>query len=311
MRPSPTGIYAGVRILAGRSNTAVRNGTIRGFTIGVTIQATANGNDISGLALSGDGQGVNTQTGVQNNPLPTSDNNVIHANTIDSNTSSAAQITGVGNRFEENSVTNNRFGLSIAGTGAVVRANRIVNNLSTGINANGQGAILSGNTVIQNSGNAINIGGPSTAVVLEGNRIEGNEIAQNGDPANSFGAINVFSSNNAVVSANRVVGIFRGTGVFAAANTVGTTISGNAISWFVDGVSINNGATNTLISGNQATQNTDDGFDVRSASTTIVGNTAMGNADWGIVAVPGVTDGGGNHAGGNGHPGQCAGVVCT
>jgi parallel beta-helix repeat protein len=310
VRPSPTQIYAGVRVLSGRSNVTVKNGTIQRFTVGITTQQNANANELTGLRLFNNGQGVLTQIS-QGNVPPGSDNNYIHDNTVQASTGTAVGLNGTGNRFESNTVADNRFGVVVPGSNTSVRNNRLANNDSTGVNLNGNNNVVVGNSIDQNTGNAVNIGGPSTTAVLQGNRIESNQIALNGDPGSSFGAINVFSSNGAVVSGNQVVGISRAIGASVAPNSVGTTISGNLFNRFVDGIFVNNGATNTRIIGNQAHQNTDDGIDVRSTSTTITANTTNFNGDWGIVAPPGVTDGGGNHAFGNGHAGQCTGVVCT
>jgi parallel beta-helix repeat protein len=309
VRPSPTGIFAGVRVFSGRTGVTVKNGTVQNFFVGETTQVNANGNEITGLTLSGNGQGLSTQT--TTSPPASSDNNYIHGNTIVASTNAPVSLGGSGSRFESNEVVNNRFGVAVGGSNTSVRSNRISGNGSTGINVNGSNNVVSGNGIDQNSGNAVNIGGPSTVDTLQGNRIEANQISLNGDPANTFGAINVFSSSGAVVSGNQIVGISRATGVFVAANSVNTTISNNVLSRFSDGINVANGATNTSIVANQAFQNLDDGIDVGSPSTTITANTANANADWGIVAVVGVVDGGGNHASGNGHVGQCLRVVCT
>jgi hypothetical protein len=54
----------------------------------------------------------------------------------------------------------------------------------------------------------------------------------------------------------------------------------------------------------------DDGFDVRSRSTSLTSNRAVRNADLGIEAVLGVIDGAGNRASGNGDARQCVNVSC-
>jgi parallel beta-helix repeat protein len=79
----------------------------------------------------------------------------------------------------------------------------------------------------------------------------------------------------------------------------------------IDGVFVPVGSRNTLIVGNRAVFNGDDGIDVNSSTTTIRGNTANENGDLGIEAVPGVTDGGGNRARNNGDPRQCVNVDCN
>jgi parallel beta-helix repeat protein len=77
-----------------------------------------------------------------------------------------------------------------------------------------------------------------------------------------------------------------------------------------DGIRIAAAASNTLVRGNSAHENGDDGIDVRSASTRVGDNTANYNGDFGIDAVAGVTDLGGNAASGNGNPLQCRNVFC-
>jgi parallel beta-helix repeat protein len=64
-------------------------------------------------------------------------------------------------------------------------------------------------------------------------------------------------------------------------------------------------ANNSLLRNNVAVRAGDDGFAIRSQTTTLIDNRAVRNAKLGINAVLGVTDGGGNRAHGNGNPGQC------
>jgi hypothetical protein len=59
-----------------------------------------------------------------------------------------------------------------------------------------------------------------------------------------------------------------------------------------------------------ANSNSDDGIDVRSATTRLRDNHADDNGDFGIDAVVGVVDLGGNTASGNGNPLQCRNVFC-
>lgn len=66
----------------------------------------------------------------------------------------------------------------------------------------------------------------------------------------------------------------------------------------------------SLLIGNLARRSGDDGFAVRSSSTKLVRNRAVGNDDLGIKAVEGVSDGGGNRASGNGDLRQCVNVRC-
>lgn len=104
--------------------------------------------------------------------------------------------------------------------------------------------------------------------------------------------------------------------VSATTPTTGTIVRNNHVTdAALDGYSVGiNGpgdVTGTLLQNNTALRSGDDGFDVRSATTTITSNDAEHNADLGIYAVKGVTDGGGNRASNNGAPWQCRNVVCT
>jgi hypothetical protein len=59
-----------------------------------------------------------------------------------------------------------------------------------------------------------------------------------------------------------------------------------------DGILVDAGSINTLILGNFAVRNTDDGIDIDSPGATVTGNDADRNGDLGIDAVIGVLDGG-------------------
>jgi parallel beta-helix repeat protein len=83
-----------------------------------------------------------------------------------------------------------------------------------------------------------------------------------------------------------------------------------ANSSLADGIVVAGNATATVLKGNTASENGDDGIRVDAAETTLTRNTANFNRDLGIEAVPGVIDGGGNRARGNGNPLQCTNVAC-
>ena len=66
-----------------------------------------------------------------------------------------------------------------------------------------------------------------------------------------------------------------------------------------EGISVYNGATNTLVKGNAANSNIFNGIDIEGdagAGTDVGGNTALNNGQYGIRAVVAVTDLGGNKA---------------
>jgi parallel beta-helix repeat protein len=76
-----------------------------------------------------------------------------------------------------------------------------------------------------------------------------------------------------------------------------------------DGFRIEAAASGTVLRGNTAARNPDDGIDVESPSTSLLDNAATDNGDFGIEAVPGVFAVG-NRASGNGNPLRCLNIVC-
>jgi hypothetical protein len=68
-------------------------------------------------------------------------------------------------------------------------------------------------------------------------------------------------------------------------------------------------ATDTLVAGNRASRNQDDGINVGAPGARLIGNVANDNGAVGIRAVPGVF-GVGNRASGNGDRLQCLNAVC-
>lgn len=341
VRPTPDNIYSGVNVNNGRTGVTVTNGTIRGFTIGVTTQVNANGNEFSLLHLVNNGQGILTQfnpsTGAASN------NNYFHDNIIEGSTGAngpAVWLQGHGHRFQNNIVRNNvNSGLTLTGDNNTVSgnditantflgielrggsassadrntvvSNRVSANGATGIAINGDENVVSGNQLADNRGNGINVGGPDSPRRWVGNRIEGNSMSGTGRVDQQFHTIGLLAAESTTVASNRVVGIGRGFGIFVGPNTGGSVISNNQLTNNLDGIHVAAGAGQTTVQGNQAVQNVDDGIDVRSPSTVITANMSAYNANLGIRAVPGVVDGGGNRAFGNGDPRQCINVTCT
>jgi parallel beta-helix repeat protein len=76
-----------------------------------------------------------------------------------------------------------------------------------------------------------------------------------------------------------------------------------------DGFRVESAAIGTVLRGNTANGNPDDGIDVESPGTALLHNTANDNGDLGIEAVPGVFAVG-NRASSNGNPLQCLNVIC-
>lgn len=313
VRPAPDQIYAGVRVNS--PGAVVKNGRIQGFTIAVTTTAGGDNVEVTGLTLQSNGEGYLTQSGAPGGQPPFSDNTWFHNNTILGSTSLAMFIQGNGHRIESNNIVDNAAGVAIAGSGVTFRSNTVTGNRATGVNVGGNvlgdNNLVTGNSIMNNTGNGVNIGGPSTAKVLQGNRLENNRITVNGDPAHTYGAVNVFSSNAAVVSGNQVVGISRAIGIALNSGSVNTLVSGNQLTLNTDGIFVSTTAAGSNLVGNTAMQNVGDGIRVASSATTLTANGAFQNAAFGIRAVNGVTDGGGNKASGNGVA-QCSpALTCT
>lgn len=282
----PYGVTAGVRVEA--NGATVRNGTIRGFNVGVTTLSSAGGANITGLTLTGNRNAVllqfNPDTGVSSN------GNVIQGNSLVQSTSTGANILGSWN---------------------VVMNNTIQGNGQGGVFLNGDGNILSGNTISGNVGNGLQVGSSTASSrTARGNVVDSNTFSGNGSPANTFPTLVDFGSGTAITN-NHVTGIARAAGIHVGSLSSGASVSNNTVDQNTDGIFVNSAATSTRISGNLATQNTDDGIDVRSVSTSVASNTATFNGNFGIRAVTGVTDGGGNQAFGNA-VGQCTpNIACT
>jgi len=179
-------------------------------------------------------------------------------------------------------------------------------------------------TVASGQGNGIEIVGSDDARVLAssgrsplvGIAITGNSalVAFNsvdGTSLHSAIGIDVTGTGNRIV-ANRVEFAYN-TGIFVsgARNVVlGNNASdGRRARFSPRATGIDVTSPNTLILGNRADRNEDDGIDVEDASDRVIANVANDNGVLGINAVPGVF-GLGNRASGNGDPRQCVNVAC-
>jgi hypothetical protein len=77
-----------------------------------------------------------------------------------------------------------------------------------------------------------------------------------------------------------------------------------------DGIWVNYRSLGSMVAGNVAVRNGDDGMDVENPATTVRANVLFDNLDLGVEAIPGTRDGGGNIASGNGRPIGCTVVIC-
>ena len=136
-------------------------------------------------------------------------------------------------------------------------------------------------------GNASFVGGLGIVLVRSNNNlVVANSADQRGSDGNFCSGVMVMDSNGNTLKNN-------------------DTSENNG-----DGIFVNATSTNTVIDGNYAQNNKDDGIDVENATTTIINTTTYDSRDLAIEAVPGVTASN-NIAVGSGNPLNCLNVVCT
>jgi nitrous oxidase accessory protein NosD len=142
-----------------------------------------------------------------------------------------------------------------------------------------------------------------------GNVIARNHLTQGGNILVENGRGNLVARN--VVAGARHAGILLGLPNFpvGGANNVvrRNLVKGSRGQGFL----VTEDKDHTLLRNNVAVRAGDDGFAIRSKTTTLIDNRAVRNAELGINAVLGVIDGGGNKAHGNGNPAQCTNIACN
>jgi parallel beta-helix repeat protein len=219
------------------------------------------------------------------------------------------------NLFEDLALSHDGGGVQCACPGGIVERNSILDSNGVGIEGI-QGGVIKQNTLIGTGGIFANssqrvqrnvISGsfiginmedpPSRTQTVEDNTVYGNEI---GIHFGDFGGVIVRRNN-----------IFQNTTGIVVGDGHNIEISHNRIaSNEGDGVFATDGTSGVVFAYNVASDNGDDGIEVRDPENTIAHNRADNNGDLGIEAVAGVIDGGGNKAFGNGNPLQCLNVEC-
>ena len=320
------GDFNGIDNTAGHEGVTVENGSVREFVEGVFILGTTD-NRVRGVTTShqlhaGILVAESTNVRVERNSSIDNIAGIVVAEvsdvSVEHNTVSGSEFGGIPVfRSEhvliaENSVT----GSGAAGIGLIGSDNsRVERNEASNSPA---GIVLedgsAGNVVVGNeaTGNAFD------GVALD--RAHDNLVTNNLLRGNGVTGVFVLGSDDNRIEKNSVIG--NGDGSEAGIHLVvppdepGLTANRNVISKNAvvgnegDGILVAADQDQNVIDGNTARENTDDGLDVESATTTLSKNTANENHDLGIEAVPGVTDGGGNRASGNGNPLQCSNVFC-
>ncbi|MEW6152812.1 MAG: right-handed parallel beta-helix repeat-containing protein [Actinomycetota bacterium] len=296
----------GVAIGFNRANVTVRNGTVRGFNVGIGVQGS--GAFLSGITVERTAMGIGV-FGTDTSPT----NVRIIGNDITGTTRfSGIQMAGSGHQVSFNTFSGGE-GSSIFFFG---HNNVISSNTFNGV---GRSAIalgptpstfgpFSGNQVLSNRVDGFASLSPSSAIsIINGSDtlVRSNTIDGGGT---SGAGVTVNASTGTTVNGNRVSMVNQG--VLVRTTASGTVVSANRVQDSQFGVFVESGPTATRLEDNVTSLNSFDGIRVSSSSTSLRRNIAYSNGQWGIFATAGATDLGGNRAFGNGF-GQCtANVAC-
>jgi parallel beta-helix repeat protein len=281
----------------GHDGVAVRDGSVRGFAVGVLVgrardnrvlSISAKRNTFFGVAISRSSRSVVRNSSLSSNVPPegdgiglfSSDHIRIRRNSIRRNAGPGIHVSDSSdNLIKGNVLARDGPAIAIEGNGNVVRDNDVI----------GGGGIRvspgNGNTIIGNR-----VSDAEESIAVEEGR--GNLVAR-----------------NAVIDA-RGNGIRLGLdrpAIGGAANVVrGNLVRGSA----EDGFRVDGEDSHSLLRRNIAVASGDDGYDVESRTAKLTGNRAVRNENLGIEAVRGVVDGGGNRAAHNGARRQCKNIAC-
>jgi parallel beta-helix repeat protein len=217
-------------------------------------------------------------------------------------------------RIERNSVTDNGdIGMFLIGLGeSRVERNSVSGNPEAGVIVDGNGNAVRRNRVFENGDNIVLAG--------NGNSLTRNRVADAlgfpDDPIGGFGILldggdsNLLRGNVVTSAASNGIRVTAFDPDLTGA-AEGNIILANRVEHpRLDGILIDETATDSLVKHNRVVRAGDDGIDVENPATTLTHNRADRNRDLGIEAVSGVIDGGGNKAHRNGNPLQCLNVAC-
>jgi parallel beta-helix repeat protein len=241
----------GVLVASPYTNVTIRNGTIRGFGIGVRLDTTS-GNTVRNLTLVQNVRGVD---------VANANNNIIEKNRIEGSGLDAIRLGGVssGNVVRQNTLTGNVFGISVTDD---TSNNTVTQNTVTGGGAFGIAVFTSGT----------------------GNVVSRNIVSGTGQD----GIVVSAGSQNTLVSQN-TVSLSGRDGISVGATTVGTRVLQNTVFQNSDdGIDVESAAT--TITKNTATSNGDLGIEAVPGVTDGGGNKASGNGNplqcVGVVCTP-------------------------
>jgi parallel beta-helix repeat protein len=281
----------------GHDGVTVTNGSVREFDTGVLVGG-ARGNRVLGISssrnrffgivLGGAARSVVRNSSGSDNPGPDGDGiGVFGSHHL---------------RILDNSFRRNALGMHVEDSSdLLIRGNVFSGNPGPAILMQADRNQVRGNRCLRNN---------ACIIVAPGNRnvIAGNRLFRDRD------GIAIEKGRGNVVARNVVVGV-RTSGIRLGLEeppigSTNTVVRGNLVRGTGrDAFAVSSNDAHSLLRANIAIAAGDDGFDVRSPSTTLTGNRAMRNADLGIEAVFGVT-GGGNIARGNRDPRRCTNVFC-
>lgn len=230
----------GVLVPSPFTGVEIRNGTVRGFGLGVRLDTTS-GNTVRTLTLQQNIRGID---------VANANGNTLEKNRIENSALDAVRLGGVSsnNLVRQNTLVGNVFGISVADD---TRANTVTQNTVTSGGAFGIAVFTSG------SGNAV------TRNTVSGLGVDGIVVSA--------------ASLDTLVSQNGASGNGRD-GISVAASALGTRVERNTVTQNGDdGIDVDSAAT--TISRNTATFNTDLGIEAVPGVTDGGGNTASGNGN--------------------------------
>jgi parallel beta-helix repeat protein len=343
------GLDAGI-LNNGHDDVTITGGLIDQFLYGVQLNpGTARNvvhsmrfeaNEEAAIALSDADQGGDGNT-IRDNSIVGNEIGIAlyagtrHAVIRDNNLAANAGEGGIVLEFvSDNLIERNQIGMSggagvyaLGGGGNTITDNTIRESGAYGISA-GDDLLASNDNLIQR--NTIRGGGGGILVAGDGNRVVNNSVSAATGPGvsvevatdtlvrgNDFGGnaggVAVSEASGTVIEANNASGTL-GAGIEVGELSTDTVVRDNTTSGnggagieVSDSSALNDG---TLIEGNTADANGDDGIYVEGAGHVIRSNVAQLNGSWGIYSV-GAVDGGGNVAAGNMEVEQCFGVNCA
>jgi len=289
----------------GHDGVTVRNGSLRGFAVGVyvgraredrVLDISSSQNTFFGFVVFRSAQILVRGSSGNDNPAPDGDGMGVFE---------SHDVRIVDNEFRRNA----QPGIHVQASSDNLIKGNLISHSSPGISLGGERPAdrADRNQIRRNRF----VGNGAGVLLGRGNRnvIARNRLSRDGDGIAIENARGNLIARNVILEA-RKNGIYLGLNeppIGGGDNVVRRNVvrrSGE------DGFKVRSKDHHSLLTGNLARRSGDDGFDVESSSTKLARNRAVGNDALGIEAVLGVIDAGGNLASGNGNHLQCLNVTC-